>query len=176
MKKSFMIITFVATMAHAGFWGSLAGGAIGGAAGSSYGSRGGGGGQHTIVKATRMDKVNTYLWKMHKIGKYSKDYTFFLKYLEQSDDINDLDTVAWVYKDNGNKQKAIEIYKQRILPWLKIESPKIQNKFKRHFQEISDKVIKIKKRRGKMTEKQMCLDKGGKWIWSSNQNKWICYQ
>jgi hypothetical protein len=74
---------------------------------------------------------------MHETKKYTKNYKFYLKWLEHSieksgyDDINYLDTIAWVYKDHKNKKKAIEIYETRILPWVDVEfedDPKGLNK------------------------------------------------
>jgi len=171
MKKYiFAGVFFCTTVLHAGFFGSMIGGAIGAELGSS------GGTQQRAVPQTRFDKVNTYLWNMHESGKYSKDYMFYLKYLEQADEINHLDTVAWVYKDNGNKKKAIQIYKTRILSWVKIEDEKTQEKYKQYFQQISDQVVstpKVKKVE-KITPRQRCESKGKKWIWKSNINKWMC--
>ncbi len=164
MRKIVFLVVILSTMSHAGFWGSMAGGAIGSSLATPY--------QPTVVE-TRMKKLNTYLWKMHESGKYTKDYKFYLKHLEKSDDIGDLDTVAWVYKDNGNKKKAIEIYKTRILPWIKIEDSKTQAKYKRYFQEISGQA-KIKPKTERLTSKQQCIQSGGNWSWNSNSNKWVC--
>ena len=137
MTKILFTVLIVSVFAHAGFFGSLAGGAIGSslASGSSATTY-----QPTMVE-TRMSKINTYLWNMHKSAKYTKDYKFYLNYLEKSDDINDLDTVAWVYKDNGNKKKAIKIYKIRIMPWVKIEKEEVQAKYEIYFKKISDQII-----------------------------------
>ena len=129
MKKVLYIILVISSIAHAGFFGSMVGGAIG--ASSSVDSS---------VVHTRMSRINIYLWNMYEKGVYSKDYKFYLKYLEKSDDIADLDTVARVYKDNGNKKKAIKIYKTRILPWVKIRDSEIQTKYKKYFKEISSTV------------------------------------
>jgi hypothetical protein len=168
MKKIIFSILAVSTLVHAGFWGSMAGGAIGASLA---------GGSKTIIykpgsAESRMNKVNEYLWNMHKTGKYTKDYKFYLKYLEKSDDITNLDTVAWVYKDNGNKKKAIEIYKTRIMPWVKIEKPKIQEKYKIYFKKISDQIVSSPK--PKKTSKQKCIEKGGNWSWDGSINKWSC--
>ena len=164
MKKVLLFVLIISTISYAGFFGSMVGGAIGATAG------GGSGSPHL---KTRMNKINAYLWNMHKSGIYSKDYKFYLKYLEKSDAIGDLDTTAWVYKDNGNKKKAIEIYKTRILPWVKIEDSKTQVKYKRFFQEISDEV-KIRPKQDGRTSKQQCIQSGGNWSWNSKANKWVC--
>jgi hypothetical protein len=147
MRKIIFSVLAVSSLVHAGFWGSMAGGAIG----SSLASGSGTTYQPSLVE-TRMGKVNTYLWNMHETGKYTKDYKFYLKYLEKSDDIIKLDTVAWVYKDNGNKKKAIEIYKTRIIPWIKIEEPEIQEKYEIYFKKISDQKVSLPK--SKKTSKQ----------------------
>lgn len=105
---------------HAGFFGSIASTAIG----TSLASNGGGTAYVSDIKK-RMSKVNSYLWHMHET-KYTKNYKFYLKWQENSidksgyDDISLLDTIAWVYKDHGNKKKAIEIYETRILPWVDV--------------------------------------------------------
>jgi len=43
---------------------------------------------------------------MHKAGKYTKGYKFYLKYLEDNtENISRLDTVTQVYLNNGNKKR-----------------------------------------------------------------------
>ena len=107
--------------ANAGFFGSIASTAIG----TSLASKGGGTVYSSDIKK-RMSQVNLYLWHMHTNKNYTQNYKFYLKWQENSitksgyDDIGFLDTIAWVYKDNGNKKKAIEIYETRILPWVDI--------------------------------------------------------
>jgi len=68
---------------------------------------------------TEIDYINQALWSMHEKQLYSENYKEFLAKLEKSDYPNYLDTVAWVYKDNGNKNKAISIYENRLMPMLK---------------------------------------------------------
>ena len=132
MKRLIVTVLVLYSTANAGFFGSLVGGALGASSGERTV-------QQIVQKKSRMDKVNTYLWNMHEKGAYTKDYKFYLNYLEHSDDINHLDTVAWVYKDHSNRAKAIEIYKKRIMPWVKIEKPKIQQEYQKYFQQISAK-------------------------------------
>ena len=124
MKKLFLgyfVSVLLCTQMYAGFFGSIASTAIG----TSLASKGGGTAYVSDIKK-RMGKVNSYLWHMHET-KYTKNYKFYLKWQENSiaksgyDDISLLDTIAWVYKDNGDKKKAIEIYETRILPWIDVE-------------------------------------------------------
>jgi len=70
--------------------------------------------------------LNAVLWNMHELGIYSNNYMHFLKKLEKSNKCLALDTVAWVYKDNGQKDKAIKIYKNRILPAVKAKGGNVQ--------------------------------------------------
>jgi len=123
MKKlilGFIVSIIFTSQIYAGFFGSIASTAIG----TSLATKGGGTVYVSDIKE-RMKKVNAYLWHMHET-KYTKNYKFYLKWQENSiaksgyDDINFLDTIAWVYKDNGNKKKAIEIYETRIVPWVDI--------------------------------------------------------
>jgi len=124
MKKfilSLATATLLSTQVYAGFFSSIASTAIG----TSLASSGGGTVYVNDIKE-RMKQVNLYLWHMHETKKYTKNYLFYLKWQENSiaksgyDDINFLDTIAWVYKDHNNKKKAIEIYQTRILPWVDI--------------------------------------------------------
>lgn len=137
MKKQLAIIMMVlmatTPISHAGFWGSLAGGAIGSALSSSGNSS---------QAPGRMEKVNTYLWKMHENKKLEEGYEFYLKYLEQSDNISHLDTVAHIYNDSGNKKKAIEIYEKRILPWVALEDEATKTQFRGYYEAIAGAAAK----------------------------------
>jgi hypothetical protein len=121
MKKIISILMILSVYANAGFFSSIASTAIG----TSLASKGGGTVYASDIKK-RMNQVNLYLWHMHENKNYTQNYKFYLKWQENSisksgyDDISMLDTIAWVYKDNGNKKKAIEIYETRILPWVDI--------------------------------------------------------
>lgn len=127
-----LLAVVVANDAHAGFWGSMAGSAIGNSVTKKRG-----------YSNERMKKVSSYLWEMHKSGKYEEGYKFYLDYLEQTEDISYLDTVAHVYNDNGNKRKALEIYEKRILPWVALEGESTKAKFRGYYDEIKNGKIKV---------------------------------
>ncbi len=116
---SILFISIFGSYAQAGFFSSILSTAIG----TSLANSGKGTVYVSQIK-TRMNRVNDYLWHMHQTKKYTKNYKFYLKWLENSinksgyDDISLLDTIAWVYKDHGDKKKAIKIYQTRILPWV----------------------------------------------------------
>ncbi len=74
---------------------------------------------------------------MHKHHLYSNNYKELLSELETSDQINSLDTVAWAYKDNDNKDKAVKLYQNKIMPFVeKNMSQEEIEKFKGYFEEI----------------------------------------
>lgn len=76
---------------------------------------------------------------MHESGKYIKTYKFFLDRLEQNtSDPELLDTVAWVYLDNGNQENAIKIYKEKVLPAINKTGDKDKiKKYEAFFKKIS---------------------------------------
>jgi tetratricopeptide (TPR) repeat protein len=113
--------------ANAGLIGSAVGALVGGSISS-----------HNKCNGERIEKVNDYLWSMHQRGKYAEDYSFFLEYLEQSEDIRHLNTVAQVYNDNGDHKKAIKIYEKRILPWLSIENERIAREYKELYEKLKN--------------------------------------
>ncbi len=145
MKKIISILIILSIYANAGFFGSIASTAIG----TSLASKGGGTVYVSEIKK-RMAQVNSYLWHMHETKNYTQNYEFYLKWQENSilksgyDNISLLDTIAWVYKDNGNKKKAIEIYETRILPWVDIwfeddkngKNKKYRSKWIKYYQAI----------------------------------------
>ena len=98
MKKLFLsliLVGFLSMQAYAGFWSSVAAGATV----NAFSGKGG-------IPDSRLKKINTYLWDMHKAGKYTKGYKFYLKYLEDNtENISRLDTVTQVYLNNGNKKR-----------------------------------------------------------------------
>jgi len=123
-----LIALFLSTeYANAGLIGSAVGAFVGGSISS-----------HNKSNGERIEKVNNYLWNMHQRGKYEKDYPFFLEYLEQSEEIPHLDTVAQVYNDNGDNKKAIKIYEKRILPWLSIENEEIAIAYKEYYERLKN--------------------------------------
>ncbi len=76
--------------------------------------------------------LNQELWHMHKKNKYTNNAMKLVKELEKkSSDIGQLDTVAWVYMDNGYAEKAIDLYKTRILPKCSDECEKFQGYYKK---------------------------------------------
>ncbi len=124
MKKVIMLLITFSVYMYAGlfgFFGDIASSAIGS-------SLVGGGAKVAYVNKLkkRADQVNSYLWHMHETKKYVPSYKFYVKWLEnylnQSgyDDINFWDTIAWTYKDHGDKKTALKIYRTRILPWVDI--------------------------------------------------------
>lgn len=113
--------------ANAGLIGSAVGALVGGSISS-----------HNKCNNERIEKVNKYLWIMHEKGKYEGDYSIFLEYLEQSEEIDHLDTVAQVYNDNGEHKKAIKIYEKRILPWLPIEDERIIRAYKEKYEKLKN--------------------------------------
>ncbi len=148
MRKISLTILFciaLSSQLNAGFFGSVLSTAIG----TSLANNGKGTVYIDKIK-DRMNQVNSYLWHMHETKKYTKNYKFYLKWLENSinksgyDDISLLDTIAWVYKDHGNKKKAIQIYETRILPWVDIwfendkqgKNKAFRNKWKKYYEAI----------------------------------------
>ena len=79
--------------------------------------------------------INRVLWIMHERNDYSIEYKELLAILENSEKCKYLDTVAWVYKDNGNTKKAIEIYKEKILPRVKKSGGSYQE-YQKYFNRI----------------------------------------
>ena len=134
MKKMFLsliLIGIFSTQVYAGFWSSVAAGATVNA--FSGNARNGG------IPDSRLKKVNQYLWHMHEAGKYTKGYQFYLKYLEDNtENIVQLDTVAQVYLDTGNKKKALEIYEKRILPWIVIENSAKRAEYQGYYNKIKN--------------------------------------
>lgn len=84
--------------------------------------------------------LNMFLWNMHEKNQYLSNYSFFLKKLEKNikrKDIPYWDTLAWVYKDNNNKAKALKIYKTIILPEVKNMKDKDKlSKYLKYYKEI----------------------------------------
>ncbi len=87
--------------------------------------------------SSKHSMLNAVLWNMHKHHLYSNNYKELLSELETSDQINSLDTVAWAYKDNDNKDKAVKLYQNKIMPFVeKNMSQEEIEKFKGYFEEI----------------------------------------
>lgn len=90
----------------------------------------------------KVTKANSKLWKMHILQEYSESYPSLIDYIKQSGYIEKspgiADTVAWVYFDNEEYEKSIEIYNTHIMPWLDDVSVPQQEKFEQNFQNIKD--------------------------------------
>lgn len=123
-----LFLSLLATNANAGFLSSMAGSAIGNAVTNN----------NTSYSEERMKKVNEYLRDMHFDNKYEKGYEFYLEYLEHSENIFHLATVAYVYNDHGNKKKALEVYEKRILPWVVLEDDRTKTMYKKVYEEIKN--------------------------------------
>lgn len=63
--------------------------------------------------------ANSHLWSMHLIKSYTKNYKFYLDYLEKNaQNFKQWDTVAVVYFENKEGKKALEIYEKHVMPWI----------------------------------------------------------
>ena len=146
MKRRISILILICltlSPLQAGFFSSVLGGVT---ANTITGS----GSSSSVVSVSkiekRMDNINTYLWHLHEKKSYDESYKVYLDILEkhieksQYDDLRRLDTIAWVYKDNGNQEKAVEIYETRILPWVKIKfkSRSFRNKYEKNYKKIAN--------------------------------------
>lgn len=127
-----LFLVLITTNANAGFLSSMAGSAIGNAVTDN----------NTSYSEERMKKVNEYLRNMHFDNKYEKGYEFYLEYLEHSENLFHLATVAYVYNDHGNKKKAIEVYEKRILPWVALEGEGMKTRFRGYYDEIKNGKLK----------------------------------
>ena len=140
MKKVFIVIfalLILVSNVNAGFFSSFAASALANDISNNHRNSG------NIQTLDRFAKVNTYLWNMHKKHKYNNDYEVYAKYLEKSNKLDHLDTVAYVYYDHNNTKKAIEIYEQRILPWLKFEKKKKIRNFEKNYKKFTNLKGKI---------------------------------
>jgi len=138
MKKIFvgvLICGSLSTQVFAGFFGSIVTSAIGSAVVQGGGSKA----IYVSKLSKRMHRVNLYLWHMHETKKYTKNYMFYTKWLIDHvndsgyDDINYLDTIAWVLKDHGKKKEAIKLYEKRILPWVDVRYKEKSKKFRKEW-------------------------------------------
>jgi hypothetical protein len=89
------------------------------------------------VQQDDLKKINSYLWDMVKNEKYIQDYAFYTELLEQSNNPSYLDTVAHVYFNNGEKDKAKELYETRVLPYKRYDQAYV-NQY-RIFAELDEK-------------------------------------
>jgi len=97
------------------------------------------------AKAT--DKqINDLLWAMHEKQLYLPGWEPLLPILEarHSDDVNNLDTIAWVHLDLGHYDRARQVYEQEILPRLDKLPAGDANiaKFKQYYQQLLASIAK----------------------------------
>jgi hypothetical protein len=85
------------------------------------------------------EAINEFLWAMHTSGKPVDNYEPLVQILRTTDEISFLDTVAWVYKDHGKREDAIELYESRILPTIRRKGTPDQVK---HFQDSYERIKK----------------------------------
>ncbi|MBS9778817.1 MAG: hypothetical protein KGV58_00805 [Campylobacteraceae bacterium] len=127
MKKILLVSLLLLTNLQAGFFTSMFGSMAANALSSDKA-------QHR--SASYEDKINSYLWNMYENKSFSKDWRFYADQLSNSNDIGRLDTVAQVYNSNGDKDKALEIYETKILPYLKFEKSSIRYKYEDYYNKI----------------------------------------
>ncbi len=84
-------------------------------------------------------KINSYLWSMYEAKSFEKDWKFYAKELSNSNEISYLDTAAQAYNFNGDKEKALEIYETKILPYLKFEKRDTRTRFEKYYNELRQK-------------------------------------
>jgi len=78
--------------------------------------------------------ANAHLWNMHLVKNYTKNYKFYLNFLEKNaKSYRYWDTVAVVYLENNKAKKALKIYEEKVMPWLvgadKADVPVYQSKY-----------------------------------------------
>lgn len=142
MKKNvlFLVLVMVACVSqgYAGFFSSLMGSVVANDLSSSANAN-----RPGYITPSRAKKINGYLWDMHTKKKYDAQYVYYLTELEKSSDINYQDTLAWVYYDNNDSQKAVEIYEKHVMPWLRFEKRQKRNSFERNYKKFSGITGKI---------------------------------
>lgn len=140
MKKYLLILlfslTFATTNASAGWLSkALKGGALIGA-----GVMIGGAAAPSNAEATRLKKMNNYVWEALEVNDLSKpSLKQYIAELEVSNVIYMTDTAAFGYALLGQKAKAISVYKDKIVPYIPlVESAKSQADYNYAY-----KVIKV---------------------------------
>ena len=136
-KSIWVVLVMVACVSqgYAGFFSSLMGSVVANDLSSSA--------SRAYISPSRAKKINSYLWDMHKAKKYDTQYIYYSKELEKSSDIDYQDTLAWVYYDNNDSQKAVEIYEKHVMPWLRFEKRQKRNSFERNYKKFSGITGKI---------------------------------
>ncbi len=138
MKKYVLILllslAFTTTTASAGWLSkALKGGALIGA-----GVMIGGAAAPSSAEASRLKKMNNYVWEALEEGDLSKpSLKEFIADLEVSNIIHMTDTAAFGYALLGQKNKAISVYKDKIVPYIPlVESAKAQADYRYAYEVI----------------------------------------
>jgi len=136
MKKSVLVLLMFVwvSQGYAGFFSSLMGSVV---ANDLSRSASANSNRPVYLPPSRAKKINAYLWDMHEAKKYNEIYEYYVKELEQSTNISYQDTIAWVYYDNNNSQKAIEVYEKKVMPWLRFEKKKKRKSFERTYRKFT---------------------------------------
>ncbi|WP_409524013.1 hypothetical protein [Nitrincola sp. MINF-07-Sa-05] len=160
MKPYFVIFTlfFTALPAHAGFFSSVLGGVTANAITGSGGS---------VVSDSKLKLINAYIWDMHINGTYEDGYEYYLPYLDDSSSVSYLDTLAFAYSDNGDRDKGVELYETRILPLLRFESDEVKSALEANYKKISGATevnyLKALTRAVEWQQENKDVDKNGSW-------------
>lgn len=89
--------------------------------------------------ATPVRTMNSVLWNMHKLGNYSDTWESLASKLEKSDKYNDIDTAAWAYHDNGNIEKGLSLYENKVMPKVRDQGdPNVIESFSRYFESMKN--------------------------------------
>lgn len=86
-------------------------------------------------------KINLYLWDMVLKKSYEPGYEFYAEILEKSREINNVDTAAQAYFDNGKKELAIELYETKVLPTARVFGSDYEKTYRRLIGEKDDYII-----------------------------------
>lgn len=98
-------------------------------------------------------KINLYLWDMVLKKSYEPGYEFYAEILEKSREINNVDTAAQAYFDNGKKELAIELYETKVLPTARVFGSDYEKTYRRLIGEKDDYVIPYNEIYQKIKEK-----------------------
>ena len=86
------------------------------------------------------EKLNgAILWSMHKVGIYSLDWNKLAKQVEGSKDYWNIGSAAWAYHDNGDTEKGIGLYKNKVMVGVrKTGDPEKISKFEKYFETMKN--------------------------------------
>ncbi len=65
---------------------------------------------------SKLEFYNSSLRKMHELGIYGVLYKYYQQDLESTNVPRYINSAAWAYKDFGEKEKALSLYKNKLLP------------------------------------------------------------